>query len=457
MTQQPTNGVFEEVYERIVRLPHDELMQIMKNVLNPQELFMRADGSTHQVHKLGTKLFESKGLLEEVGIPENDPRSAVYRSLLGSKIDEDIPKALRAIAAKEETVGRNAGAIQVWDEGHKVWWVPVGATSKFHGAMNELIDEFNDQVNRSLLQKYNTIRTESIERFEKAAQITWEEMNKLGRMTVSKDDYVRQSMDTFVQHFPNENDIRSKVKMEMVAVEAPLPPQVENILSDVRAAAREKLVAQAEESRVKTKTQEVQLRMVQIDEELKQSELDKVTYERAFRQQILREHILEDPQVLRAKEIVSQFSANLIMVSHEIMTAQQSGVPISPSTKRSWQKKLKPFQELTLDNPELEALLPVLSDMIEVKQTEETTMACARMVTESLNKMAQDANVEVNADALWQVIQAGHSEDIISQMKVMMNDCDTKKNQIEAMLEFATTVGANNMSMKIETEGAKNG
>jgi len=190
MSERVQEDLYQEVYKQIANLPSDQVADILKQLLTPQELFMKMDGTSFVMHKYGLRMFEAKALLEEIGIPEDDPRSAIYRSLLGSKIDEYIPKALRAIAAKEETIGKNTGAIQVWDQGVKVWWVPIAATSKFTDAMNGLISEFDTEVNGSLLSCYNEIRQKSVERFEKAAGIAWDDMNKLGKGGVSRSDYI---------------------------------------------------------------------------------------------------------------------------------------------------------------------------------------------------------------------------------------------------------------------------
>lgn len=450
---QPIRDVYEEVYKRIANLPAEETAKILREVLPPQELFMKMDGTAFVLHKYGLRLFEAKGLLEEVGIPEDDPRSAIYRSLLGSKIDEDIPKSLRAIAAKEETVGRNAGAIQVWDQGTKIWWVPIAATSKFNDAMGGLIAEFNDQVDRALLRNFSQIRNDSIDRFERAAGIAWEDMSKLGRITIDKDEYIKQSLDAFVSRFPSEEEIRSKVRLEMVAREAPLPPQVESILSDVRAAARENLIAQAEAAKIQSKAQETQLRITQLEEQLKQSELNKINEERTLRQKILREQILEDPEIKKAKEIVTQFQAGFMRVAHEILQATQSGADITPATKRSWLQRLNRFKELTPDNPDLEQAIQTLSDMTTVKSTESAVYSATDMVSKALKNIEQSANVELKADALWQMINAGKGSDALKQIENIRSLYENKINEVEALREMAITIGANNAPPVIGEEG----
>lgn len=154
-------NVFDRVYEQLDALPKEERIQLLRQILPPQELFSRTDGTKFIIRKHGLRIFETSTLLTQAGIPEDDPRSEVFRELRGGLVDRKIPDALRAIAARSETVCRRNGAIQLWDGGRKAWWIPLAATSQFEEAINDLIQEFERMRDNLLLDDYESVRAEA--------------------------------------------------------------------------------------------------------------------------------------------------------------------------------------------------------------------------------------------------------------------------------------------------------
>lgn len=90
-------NVFNEVYERLDVLPKEERIQLLQQILPPQELFSRADETRFIIRKHGLRLFQTSALLSQAGIPEDDPRNQVFRELRGGLVDRSITDKLRAI------------------------------------------------------------------------------------------------------------------------------------------------------------------------------------------------------------------------------------------------------------------------------------------------------------------------------------------------------------------------
>ena len=230
--------------------------------------------------------------------------------------------------------------------------------------------------------------------------------------------------------------------MELAPRAAPLPQQVENILSDVRTAAREKYSAEAASLNLQRKAQETQLRMVQLDEQLKASEVSKIEDERRLRRELLREKIA--PEIEQAQNIVLQFQSGLMRVAQEIISASQTGVEITPATRRSWNQRLSRLKELTPENPALEEAIQALTDMSTVKSTGNAVHAASSMVSQALENIEQSAHVEMRADALWQLIRAGQGEEAIKKVQSIRSGLESKLNEVDALFDMALTLGAKN-------------
>ena len=116
-------------------MPQDERIRLLQQLLPPQELFARMDGTRFIIRKHGLHIFDTSTLLTQAGIPEDDPRNQVFRELRGELLERHIPDTLRSIAGRIDTVCCQSGAIQVWEGGRKAWWVPIAATSKYEGSV----------------------------------------------------------------------------------------------------------------------------------------------------------------------------------------------------------------------------------------------------------------------------------------------------------------------------------
>jgi len=226
--------VYRQVYERLDALPAEERISLLMEILPPQELFARTDGFRCHIRAFGLRIFETSAMLTEAGIPDSDPRAEVFRTLRGGLIDRKIPNALRAIAAREETVCRRVGAIQVWEGGRRAWWVPLAATSRFESAIGGLIQKFAHTRDRLLLADYHRLRREAEGRWFQASEAAYDNMRSLGRAQgLSRGQFLQRSMQAFRARFPTEMDVREKIRMELVPIDRSLPKAVENILQDV--------------------------------------------------------------------------------------------------------------------------------------------------------------------------------------------------------------------------------
>lgn len=438
--------IYRQVYEQLDALPKEERIELLAEILPPQELFARTDGMRCLIRAFGLRTFDISAMLTEAGIPADDPRATVFRDLRGGLIDRKIPNALRAIAARATTVCKNAGAIQVWHGGRKAWWVPLAASSKFERAVNDLIKEFDDKRDRLLLEQYPMIKHRARERWAEASRAAYRNLSRLDSLNgVSRDEFMARLMSAFENRFPTEKDIREKIRMELVPVERPLPEKVERILQDVRRAERERQEAEAEAARE-------QKRLLALERTFREQEMRKLEDERHARERLLREAI--DPQMKQAQEIVAQIQSSLVRVAQEITDSLNSDATISPATRRSWSKRLEALSHLAPGNVPLERALEDLRRLAKDpdKAPDLDAEVASRSVGDALRDLERRASTEVRADLIWQLMREGKGEEALRRVARLREHLTDNLSEVEALWEMVVEVGAQNQVLDAETE-----
>ena len=437
--------IYRNVYERLDALPTEERIALLMEILPPQELFVRTDGFRCLIRTFGLRIFETASMLFEAGIPDDDPRTEVFRALRGGLVDEMIPNKLRSIAARERTVCKRVGAIQVWEGGKLAWWVPLAAASKFEEVVENLIRKFSDTRDKLLLEDYITLRLGAERRWSEASEAAYENMQKLDRTwQMSKVDFIQRSLTTFNAKFPDERAIQERVRMELVPIEKPLPETIERILEDVRQAAREKEEAEANRARE-------QMRLLEVERHLRREKILKLQEDRRARDRILREAL--DPQIQQAQQIVMQVQASLLRVARQITEAIANGADISPATRRSWNQRLKTMSVLASGNASLERALEDLTCLSNKKNGTSSKQldATSRNVQIALAELESRASLEIRADQIWQLMREGKAEESLRRVASLRERLGEDLSEVEALWEMVIEIGARNES-QIEEE-----
>ena len=436
--------VYRQVYEQLDALPKEERIALLAEILPPQELFARTDGMRCVIRAFGLRAFDISALLVEAGIPSDDPRAAVFRELRGGLIDRKIPNSLRAIASREATVCRRAGAVQVWENGRRAWWVPLAATAAFEKAVGKLIQTFADTRDLLLLEPYPSIRRQARARWIEAADAAYLNLARLSSVNgLGRDEFLSRLVGAFDRRFPTEADICEKIRMELVPVERPLPERVSRILQDVRDAERERQEAEAEAARE-------QKRLLALERTLREEELHKLEHERQVRERILRQAI--DPQVKQAQEIVAQIQSALLRVAREITTALSTGEAISPATRRSWNQRLEALSALSPGSLPLETALEDLRRLAKhpAASNSADTEGASQSVGKALRDLERRASIEMRADLIWQLMQEGKAEAALRRVASLRDRLSHHLSEVDALWEMVVEVGSRNQVLEEE-------
>jgi hypothetical protein len=438
-------NIFHEVYARLDALPPEERIHLLQQLLPPQELFARMDGTRFIIRKHGLRIFDTSTLLTQAGIPEDDPRTQVFRELRGGLLEKDIPDALRAIASRVDTVCSRSGAIQVWEGGRKAWWVPVAGTSQFEGSVRRLIDEFEAMRDRLLLEDYDRVRSEAEQRWSDSCQAAWENLNRLGK-NVSRDSFLSTSMATFGELFPGRSDIREKIHIDLVPVQRPLPEKIEKLLADLRQAERQKLEAETSAARE-------QMRLHSVEAQLKEEQAASLRRERLLRDQLLRQAL--DPQIEQAREILLQAQSSLMRLANEIFSAVEAGSEVSPATMRSWNQRLKTLSVLATGNAPLETALEKLAQLKQSardpgRPSPEALKVASQRMEHAFADLERRAAQELHADQIWQLMRAGRGDEALQRLAEIRGRASNSLSEVDALWKLVSGVAARNEILEDE-------
>jgi len=440
-------NIFTEVYDRLDALPPDERIRLLQQLLPPQELFARMDGTRFIIRKHGLRIFDTSTLLTQAGIPEDDPRTQVFRELRGGLLEREIPDALCNIASRVDTLCSRSGAIQVWEGGRKAWWVPIAGTSQFESAVRGLIQEFEGTRDRLLLENYDTVRAEAEQRWSDSCLAAWENLNRLGK-TVSREAFLASSMATFADLFPSRADIRNKIHIDLVPVQRPLPEKIEQLLVDLREAERQKIEAE-------TAAAQEQMRLHSIEADIKEEQAATLRRERLLRDQLLREAL--DPQIEQAKEILLQAQSSLMRVANEIFSALETGAEVSPATMRSWNQRLKTLSVFASGNVPLETALAKLQELKQSahdpgRPSVEALRHASKRIEQAFSDLEKRAAQEIHADQIWQLMRAGRGDEALQRIAEVRNKASNNLSEVDALWKLVSGVAARNELLDEESE-----
>lgn len=432
--------MLDQLYDSLDQLPAGERRQLLRELLPPQELFARMDGTRFLVRRRGLGMFETRTLLSEAGIPDGDARQQVFRYLRGGLINRSIPDQLRSIAARADTICRQSGAVAVWDAGRRAWWVPLAATGCFEQAIRDLQREFLQARDRLLIDSYPVVRNEAEARWQRSAQAAWENLDHLGQAPAGREVFLQANLAAFASLFPDQEKIQTGMTLDLLPVQRPLPEKVEQILLDLRHAERQRLEAEAD-------AQRAQQRLHSLEAQLRQTELEALQDQRARRDRLLREAL--DTEIEQAQQVVLQAQAGLMRVAGEIFRAVREGGAVSAATRRSWNRRLELLSMFAAGQVPLEEALGQLKQLNQDHQqgqgVDRTALALAgEQVEEAFRSLEKQAALELHADRIWQLLQAGKAGDALQRIAALRARTSSRLEEVEALWTLVAGVAAEN-------------
>lgn len=406
--------IHENIYERLAQLPPDEMKQMLRQLIPPASLAIAAGGTLLDVSTFGLRKFQGKASLPDLGIPDGDPRASIFSGLKAARIDPKIANKLRAISAREETVGAQAGAQKIWAQGRKVWFVPTNRTTDFMNAIGALAAEFAREVDEQIVSRYDELRTEARHEYRQACQQAWDDMHRRKQpLQQGRDEYVDQAIAQFDAAFPSREEVASGVRMEIVTVAPGAPRVVQAIWDEERTAYAQALRAQRDAAQAEFQASLRQAEMFEAQKVAADIAAQKELDDQALRRQLLADAIAPEVQAARglAQKAVEEMFAAFSKAAESI----KSGQPVSPQAKRAWQVRLESLKALAMPDGDFEAAIEQLGTIIEGGRapTDASLNAAQKAVQRALNEITQGVQMDVDADAMVALVHAGRGEDAL--------------------------------------------
>jgi hypothetical protein len=452
LEQELYDGMYGELYARLSNMPEDAIRQMLKELIPPAALFSRVDGTMFRIRALGLTMFDTKMMLEQAGIGKSDPRSKMFKYMKGSLIEEELVNEMRNIAAKQNTVAKQVGGIPIQGDDHrsKQWWVPVNATSAFVEAIENLTAEFQGYVKEKIIDQYETLKTESHRLFTEGVEEMWTELSAAGKAgDLTRKQFISSNEAFFNSQFPTQSDVENKILMQYFPVQAALPDVVEQTVTEVRDALRNRALALQQEADAAAQMVQQQLRIGEIAVQMKEMTLqaarNKEAEERALRAELLKKQIA--PEIQRTQGLVLQMQTSFMKLSQQVLEHVKSGKKISAAQRRAWRATISQLQSLTTaDTEQFEKALEMISSVSESTETTDVDIKTAEIaVTGALQEIEKNASVSMKADALWVLMRAGKSNEAMSKIYGLRAKLQESMGTLETLEEIAAKIGGQNM------------
>lgn len=434
-------SVFSELYGRLAQLPTEKLAELLEQILPPQEIFARMEGTLFAMHFRGLRMFDLSAELFEAGIEDGDPRAEIFHQLQGGLVERSIMDKGRAIAQREELICKRAKGIMVWDGGKKCWYVPVAATSEFIEATDKLIATYTQFKKEKILDRYDELRRRGGEIVQKAADQAWNSLHQAGNSKVPRSVFMEQAAKLFEDRFPAQGVIESGFVATREARQMDIPEIIKINLQEIREAERKLIDEQVERERKEGDRAGEQMRLLELEVQMQREKERQLEKENELRERILRDAIA--PEVEKAKQIVSWFYASVISVGNEILDAARAGKPIHHATRGRWTRMIEAMGAMEQTRSMREALDALLATS---QQAGKETIASAQdvkriegLVDKALKDMANRVQIESNAAGLWELVRANKAESRLKEIMRMRDTLQKEDAELEALLELMTT------------------
>lgn len=432
----------QDFYQAASRLPAEQIEQYLRKILPPAKLALLMDGTLFRFTERGAGLFRVQTALAEAGIPPDDPRARMFNRLSGWLIDPSIPARLHAIAQKQETLMGSLGAVSSFDvHGRRAWWVPLNVTTAFEQVYLDWFRAFAAARDHLLVAPYPQVVRESRERVLRSAEAAWDDLQRLGKAEGTRMAYLQAAEAIFARRFPAREALPEKITLALVPCQAPLPPDLERIYRKLQNKAREKEAAELEATRMRTKREAVQLELLEMERQFKQAEGDRLNEAQAARERLIREAV--QPEVEQARQIVLQVQARVIRLCQSILARVQQGASISPATRRSWNKAFRELSLLAPDHPQLMEALQTMQGIAKESHPPDAReiAAASHQIGEALSNLERRAAVNLDAEALWQLLQAGQAEEALRRLQGLRGQLTNRLEEVESLYELMTALG----------------
>jgi hypothetical protein len=433
-------SVFSELYGRLAQLPTEKLTELLEQILPPQEIFARMEGTLFAMHFRGLSMFNLSAELFEAGIEAGDPRTEIFHQLQGGLVEKCIMDKSRAIAQREDNVCRRAKGIMIWDGGKRCWYVPVAATTEFIEATDKLIAEYAQFKQEKILDRYDELRGRGEEIVQKAADSAWNSLVQTGNNKMPRSAFMDQAAKLFEDRFPTKEIIENGFVASREPRQMNIPEIVRVNLKEIREAERQLIDEQVERERKEGDRAGEQLRLLELEVQMQREKERQLEKENELRERILRDAIA--PEVEKAKQIVSQFYASVITVGNEILDAARAGKPIHPGTRGRWTRMIEAMGAMEQTRSMREALDALLATS---QQAGKDAIASAQdvkriegLVDKALKDMANRVQIESNAAGLWELVRANKAESRLKEITKMRDTLQKEDAELEALLDLMT-------------------
>ncbi len=205
--------------------------EILKSLVSPSDIKARQNGALFNIIVRGLSIFNCSSVVREAGIADDDPRAKKFNTVHGFLIDKQYVNRLQNISAKKDRIAVAAGGVPVMNHNKYLYWIPNKGISQFKAEMEKLAEDYRGVV-REIYDNYAAIYCEARKITEESAGKVWEQLseNPAFAYSLDKELYVNEALVKFDRDFVKQNELFSKINIDVLLSDNPYHPVLEQIL-----------------------------------------------------------------------------------------------------------------------------------------------------------------------------------------------------------------------------------
>ena len=220
---------FYKVLRQTIVANEAEGEEILKSLVSPSDIKARQNGALFNIIVRGLSIFNCSSVVKEAGIADDDPRAKKFNTVHGFLIDKQYVNRLQNISAKKDRIAVAAGGVPVMNHNKYLYWIPNKGISQFKAEMENLADDYCEVV-REIYDNYTPIYDKARKITLESAERVWEQLSKDPEFAYTEEQYVSEALKKFDKDFVKQDELFSKINIDVLLSDNPYHPVLAQIL-----------------------------------------------------------------------------------------------------------------------------------------------------------------------------------------------------------------------------------
>lgn len=397
---------YEVLRQSIINGNEEESKEILRSLVSPSDVKAQQDGALFNIIVRGLSIFNYSSVVKDAGIADDDPRAKKFNTVHGYLIDKHYVNRLQNISAKKDRIAVAAGGIPVMNRNKYLYWVPNKGIGQFKLEMDALQNEYRGVV-QEIYDNYTVIRDKARKITKESAEEVWAQLAKDPKFSYTKDQYVNEALNRFDNDFVKQNELFSKISVEVLLSDKPFHPRLAEILGAVAGKERD-------DNEIVTDFFELLERQTDNAEEIKK----------------LKESFQSDSALSMSSKVDVEIMKNIGEITNCLETLKEGSQKVSKRRLKSLYDRIALHRG---NRASLDKVIRMTNSMINGSVTQDGVDELNRLVLLTLREVESEIDLEGCAAAIAKQAQNGEAREALDQLQELEAGLESRLLMAKAM------------------------